>query len=387
MGRRRRDDDDGDEDWMREDTNPCPCRMGRFCLMQCAGCSCVFVGLLMIALGTLMPTIINTIIDRSVERSVVLLSSTDDQEHFDEWLSPSTDDAFAYESYYFFNLSGAAATAAAAAAAGRQPTQHGAGAAEAARTGWEALKAGGRPSVLSEVGPYTVRRTRHRTLERFNDAEGEVLYEEWHYADWQPAPRSAEGAAVTDEVETLSVPFQMMLRSLDGGGRHPERVLRAVFALDALRRVVEGLLAAHGAAAVWTVSRQPDGGPQFDFCTQQDCGAHGTCDRAGMCECKDGYVGTECRDPPDPCRGVDCGEHGTCIRQPVAPYQTGAHRGTCECFGRYTGPRCATPPAADCADGDYSQPSCRRCCLLTCFPVQIGGSPTVLTRQVGIGPY
>ena len=139
----------------------------------------------MVALGSLMPAITNQIIDNSVERSVVLLSSTEDQEHFSAWQSPDQEEPFMLEKFYFFNLS---------------------------HSSQEQLLGGGKP-ILDEIGPYTVRRFKYRELTRFDDGIGEVLYTEMEYADWDSA-HSGPGLLPSDVVTTINIPFQTMMNDL-----------------------------------------------------------------------------------------------------------------------------------------------------------------------------
>jgi len=80
--------------------------------------------------------------------------------------------------------------------------------------------------------------------------------------------------------------------------------------------------------------------PPVNPCANIYCGAHGACNpQTGKCECKDGYTGNRCQNPPqtgveqtvpNPCAGIVCGAHGRCNRQ----------TGQCDCDEGYYGDRC-----------------------------------------------
>ena len=61
---------------LRDDTAYGGC--SRFCMMQCGGCCCIGLGVIMIAIGSLMPVMVGALIDGNAARAVVLESTTDD---------------------------------------------------------------------------------------------------------------------------------------------------------------------------------------------------------------------------------------------------------------------------------------------------------------------
>ena len=302
-----------------------PAKCSRFCMMQCGGCCCIAVGVLLISFGSLTPLMIDTSIDGNARRAVVLESTTDDLEHFELWGTSQPEDAFLSEKFYFFNITNPAD-----------------------------VMAGDEPA-LRDIGPYAVRKDKTRQLKRFEDTVGEVTYDEWQYADWDSS-RTRGGLSPTDVVTTINLPYAMMRRTLlpDANGARVEadRVLRGGLGYYLLERTI-GTALEGGINSIWTVTKDPSA----NFCDYIDCGAHGTCSGLGVCDCQDGYSGPECRDAPDLCKDVDCGVNGLCV---------GA-TGVCQCFNRWFGGRCQTyPGSATCEDSDYEQDSCRGCCMLTC---------------------
>jgi len=61
---------------LRDDTAYGGC--SRFCMMQCGGCCCLGLGVIMVAIGSLMPVMVGALIDGNAARAVVLESTTDD---------------------------------------------------------------------------------------------------------------------------------------------------------------------------------------------------------------------------------------------------------------------------------------------------------------------
>eukprot|EP01045_Picozoa_sp_COSAG04_P022301 COSAG04_NODE_2501_length_4006_cov_2.298439_2_plen_97_part_00 len=61
---------------LRDDTAYGGC--SRFCMMQCGGCCCIGLGVIMVAIGSLMPVMVGALIDGNAARAVVLESTTDD---------------------------------------------------------------------------------------------------------------------------------------------------------------------------------------------------------------------------------------------------------------------------------------------------------------------
>ena len=108
----------------------------RFCMMQCTGCCCIALGVMLIAIGGVAPVLIDSIIDANTRRAVVLESSTEDLDHFERWSTSQPDDAFLSEKFYFFNVTNPAAVLA------------------------------GDEAALHDVGPYAVRKDKTRQLKR-----------------------------------------------------------------------------------------------------------------------------------------------------------------------------------------------------------------------------
>ena len=334
-------DDEGD-DGRSQPRRPSQC--SRYCLLQCGGCCCVGFGAFLIALGSLMPKLVNSFIDSGVRSAVVLYSSTKDQEHFDLWSTTQPEDVFMLEKFYFFNQS----------------------------DGGASVLSGGH-AALSEVGPYTLRRHKTRKLVRFDDTKEEVVYTEWEYSDFKPA-LSGAGLALSDVITAANLPAQMVRNSLSSGA-HPDRVIQAALAYEKLRQIMAlrniSVANGGGSEAAWTVAKPGTG---VEYCANQDCGLHGECLPIGICQCKDGYTGTECRDEPDPCLDVNCGVHGICNR----------NTGYCTCYSLWTGARCEVAPTT-CTLGDIEGlDSCLRCCLIpkssqlgTCSPVTNGLDPSL----------
>lgn len=72
-------------------------------------------------------------------------------------------------------------------------------------------------------------------------------------------------------------------------------------------------------------------------CKDKQCGVNGECVN-GVCQCKNGYSGSNCEIPPapsDPCLKINCGANGKCVN------------GICVCNTGYTGDRCQTVIAAN----------------------------------------
>jgi hypothetical protein len=217
------------------------------------------------------------------------------------------DDRFATEDYYFFNVTNV----------------------DAFRTAAEAPR-------IEEVGPYSVRRLRAKIGggdgvtnaaggaifgPSFNDDAGTVRFSEYQRCEWASTP-----ARRAEEVTTVNVPYVMMMSSLllPAALATPEELLAAVVGYLRLKKALGKALALGGAGATWTISKDP---ANNNFCSQIDCGAHGTCRDLGLCECADGYTGVECRDPPDLCAATVCAENGIC---------DGA-TGLCSCANRFGG--------------------------------------------------
>lgn len=108
----------------------------RFCMMQCSGCCCIALGVMLIAIGGVAPVLIDSIIDANTRRAVVLESTTEDLDHFEHWSTSQPDDAFLGEKFFFFNVTNPAAVMA------------------------------GDEAMLREVGPYAVRKDKTRRLKR-----------------------------------------------------------------------------------------------------------------------------------------------------------------------------------------------------------------------------
>jgi hypothetical protein len=108
----------------------------RFCWMQCGGCCCIALGVTLIAMGSLTPLIIDSVIDNNARRAVVLESTTEDLEHFELWSTSQPEDAFLSEKFYFFNL-----------------------------TNVDGVMAGD-GAALRDIGPYAVRKDKTRQLKR-----------------------------------------------------------------------------------------------------------------------------------------------------------------------------------------------------------------------------
>lgn len=108
----------------------------RFCCMQCSGCFCIGLGVLLITIGGVAPVLVDSVIDDNTRRAVVLDSSTEDLDHFERWSRSQADDAFLGEKFYFFNVTNPAA-----------------------------VMAGGE-AALRDVGPYAVRKDKTRQLKR-----------------------------------------------------------------------------------------------------------------------------------------------------------------------------------------------------------------------------
>eukprot|EP01043_Picozoa_sp_COSAG02_P036020 COSAG02_NODE_2614_length_8415_cov_84.832011_7_plen_1001_part_00 len=148
----------------------------------------------------------------------------------------------------------------------------------------------------------------------------------------------------------------MMRRSLlpDASGNQVEAdaVIHAGLGYYLLERTITSAMGG-GDNSIWTINKDPSA----DFCDSIDCGVHGTCIDLGVCECRDGYSGPECRDAPDRCKDIDCGTNGLCD----------GNTGQCQCYNRWFGPRCESyPPSEDCEASEYEQSTCRNCCMLTC---------------------
>ena len=184
---------------------------------------------------------------------------------------------------------------------------------------------------------------------------GEIAYDEWQYVDWDDS-RTGAGLTADDRVTTVNLPYAMMRRSLlpdaNGDQIEADAVIHAGLGYYLLEKTITSAIGG-GDNSIWTITKDPSA----DFCDLQDCGDHGTCVDLGVCECKDGYTGPECRDPPDLCKDIDCGTNGLCD----------GNTGQCQCYNRWFGPRCETyPPSADCDADEYEQSTCRNCCMLTC---------------------
>ena len=235
---------------------------------------------------------------------------------------------------------------------------------------------------LRDVGPYAVRKQKTRELQRaplaaaraarcspaaphppccdaafagFDDALGEVAFDEWQYMDWDE-PLTGAGLSPLDRVTTVNVPYAMMRSTLlpDATGAQVDAdvTVQAAVGYYVLNKTL-GTALAGGPNSVWTVNKDPS----VSFCASADCGTHGNCLELGVCECTGGYTGPQCRDAPDKCAGVECTANGLCNRI----------TGACECTNRYFGDRCQYPPSSeDCSAGEHVQDSCRDCCMLRC---------------------
>ena len=126
-----------------------------------------------------------------------------------------------------------------------------------------------------------------------------------------PLPQSwraaLPGLTPDDLVTTVNLPYQLMRRSLlpeepNGNQAEADAVIHAGLGYYLLERTTSSAMAG-GDNSIWTITKDPTA----DFCSSQDCGAHGTCVDLGVCECRNGYTGPECRDPPDLCKdSVPC---------------------------------------------------------------------------------
>lgn len=75
--------------------------------------------------------------------------------------------------------------------------------------------------------------------------------------------------------------------------------------------------------------------------------------------CTNGYTGTRCETPPNPCTNYSCGLNGTC--------QVVNNQPSCSCINGYSGSNCQTPPVSSCST--FSCPSGSRCVLSNGQPV------------------
>ncbi|CAK8692637.1 unnamed protein product [Clavelina lepadiformis] len=81
-----------------------------------------------------------------------------------------------------------------------------------------------------------------------------------------------------------------------------------------------------------------------DDCNPDSCSGRGTCiNQIGrtICECDEGYEGSDCSVQSNPCDLSPCGQKGVCVREKGMNY-------TCRCLAGYHGKNCETFIASDC---------------------------------------
>ncbi|XP_076817353.1 retinoschisin-like [Clavelina lepadiformis] len=81
-----------------------------------------------------------------------------------------------------------------------------------------------------------------------------------------------------------------------------------------------------------------------DDCNPDSCSGRGTCiNQIGrtICECDEGYGGSDCSVQNNPCDLSPCGQKGVCVREKGMNYN-------CRCLAGYHGKNCETFIASDC---------------------------------------
>ncbi|XP_076817342.1 retinoschisin-like [Clavelina lepadiformis] len=81
-----------------------------------------------------------------------------------------------------------------------------------------------------------------------------------------------------------------------------------------------------------------------DDCNSDSCSGRGTCiNQIGrtICECDEGYEGSDCSVQSNPCDLSPCGQTGVCVWEEDMNY-------TCRCLAGYFGTNCETYNASDC---------------------------------------
>lgn len=114
-----------------------------------------------------------------------------------------------------------------------------------------------------------------------------------------------------------------------------------------------------------------DGRPDPE-CLGVECGDHGTC-RAGVCECTDGYRGTECQFPPScvpQCQGKRCGDNGCGGFCGLCPAGEMCVDGQCGCDSSCEGKECGNngcgDPCGECSGAGRVCDPAGRCCTPSC---------------------
>jgi hypothetical protein len=157
----------------------------------------------------------------------------------------------------------------------------------------------------------------------------------------------------SEDRRIVSIFMIMMSRAGCGLLLNPPRpmLLRGFPAL----RFVLVLSVGRSAGGAETSVGQSAGGAEISSCGAAGggCGSRGTC-VGGTCVCTGGFSGAQCATPPDPCRypaAVHCGAtarclNGTCVRRnPCEGVDCGAHgrcgrAGVCECDEGFRGSNC-----------------------------------------------